>query len=138
MILVTLQMASILYLVATTNFTVKPIPIIIIVAGIALGLISIAVMSKSKLRVTPEPAQQATLIQTGPYKFIRHPMYTSVLLFCAGCLVMSFSIYGTCVWLFLLIVLLIKLNYEEEMLLEAFPEYKEYMQRSYRLLPYLY
>jgi protein-S-isoprenylcysteine O-methyltransferase Ste14 len=50
----------------------------------------------------------------------------------------DFDLFRIIVWLVLLIVLLLKLNYEENLLVVNLAGYEQYFQKSYRLIPYLY
>ncbi len=95
-------------------------------------------MKKSKLRISPIPAKEARLVISGPYRFIRHPMYSSVILGMIGLLIFHFSITRLFMFLVLCVVLIIKLNWEEKMLVEKFSGYKDYMQNTKRLIPFIY
>lgn len=95
-------------------------------------------MQKSKLRILPEPSANAILITKGPYRFIRHPMYTAILLGSIGLLINYFTWLRLAIAVALAIVLLIKLNWEEKMLSQKFDEYKEYMKHTRRILPLLF
>ena len=86
----------------------------------------------------PEPSANATLITNGPYKFIRHPMYTAVLLFCVGLLICNFSLLRTVLVTALIIVLIIKLTLEEKLLLQKFEAYQDYHKQTYRLIPLVF
>lgn len=46
--------------------------------------------------------------------------------------------YTTVAFVVLLVDLLLKLRYEETLLIQRFPEYKEYIKNSYRLFPFIY
>jgi len=111
---------------------------VIVVAAMLLAISAVVAMRIRNLSVLPEPVRNGELVERGPYKTIRHPMYSSVLLGCAGfALIHGEWING--VWLFLLVVvLLLKMNREESLLTETYPEYSAYMQRSSRLIPGLY
>ncbi len=74
----------------------------------------------------------------GPYRVIRHPMYTSLLLGGAALLIMHFSMERLLILLLLATVLIVKLNFEERLLCEKFPGYREYMRRTSRLFPYVF
>lgn len=95
-------------------------------------------MQKSKLRISPIPAPDALLIITGPYKYIRHPMYLAVLLGAAGLLVIHFTWLRLCMAVILAIVLIIKMNWEEQMLKEIFSDYKNYVTHSWKVIPFAY
>ncbi len=80
------------------------------------------------------------LVQTGPYRYVRHPAYTGALTSFAGLALCSSS------WLSMLIILipitiafLYRIRIEERALVSAFPvEYREYCARTPRLFPGLY
>ena len=109
-----------------------------IAGGIALGVWSLATLGLRHLRATPEPAAGARLIVTGPYRWMRHPMYTATLVVVTGWLI------GYATWprgllaLLLLVVLLVKLRFEERLLARHFPEYAAYTERTKRLVPWVW
>lgn len=88
-----------------------------------------------KLRIKKEQ----TLITTGPYKRIRHPMYVAfLLLHIAVFLIVSNWIIGITWMVFLLTIIIVRVKPEEDMMLERFgDEYKEYMSHTGRFLPKL-
>ncbi len=89
------------------------------------------------MRIQKERGQ--TVIATGPYRYVRHPMYASALvLFIGGSLLLG-SWAGLLVGLLLTAVLARRAVLEESMLSEELPGYTEYMtQVKYRLIPYLW
>jgi protein-S-isoprenylcysteine O-methyltransferase Ste14 len=109
-----------------------------IIFSILLVFWAIATMKKSKLRIRPEPSPHATLITTGPYRFIRHPMYTAILMGSVGLLVHQFTWLRLLIVIALTMVLVSKLTWEERMLLQKFEAYRDYMGRSKRLLPFIF
>lgn len=80
------------------------------------------------------------LIDTGPYRFVRHPSYTGALMAFLGlglCLDNWASL--VCVVVPVFWVFLRRINIEEAALLQAFgDQYRNYMDRSKRLIPGLY
>jgi protein-S-isoprenylcysteine O-methyltransferase Ste14 len=105
--------------------------------GIVLMAWSYAVFGSWRFRAQIEPGHR--LIATGPYASVRHPIYLSVKLFYLG----SFLLVPRAG--FLLQTLSNALAYdfrariEEELLLRAFgDEYRRYMQRTKRLIPWIY
>ena len=109
-----------------------------IIFSILLVFWAIATMKKSKLRILPEPSPHATLITNGPYRFIRHPMYTAILMGSVGLLIHQFTWLRLSILIALAIVLVAKLTWEERMLLQKFKAYRDYMRRSKRLLPFIF
>ena len=106
--------------------------------GIIIGAWAIWVMRVSKISILPIPHMEADLVTNGPYRLIRHPMYTAVLLFTLGLTIDNFQWINWLIWVGLGIVLIIKLNWEEKMLIVQFPSYQSYQQSSYKLFPFLY
>jgi len=109
-----------------------------LVLGFAIGIWSIAVFSFSQLTVMPEPRGNGELNEKGPYKFIRHPMYTAVLMASFGFVVANPVLATILVYVALIVVLLVKISHEEELLKKAYSNYEEYCKRTYKLIPKLY
>lgn len=84
--------------------------------------------------------KQHELITDGPYKLLRHPMYTAMLLWViANFLISSNGMVGAVQLLSVIILLVVRLPEEERMMEEAFPQrYKLYKLKTYRLVPYIY
>jgi protein-S-isoprenylcysteine O-methyltransferase Ste14 len=95
-------------------------------------------MQKSKLKIFPEPSIDAVLITDGPYKYLRHPMYTSVLLSTLGLMLIHFNFIRLTVLGLLVIDLLVKLHWEEIMLKRKFDGYNSYCNTTNKLIPFIY
>jgi protein-S-isoprenylcysteine O-methyltransferase len=77
-------------------------------------------------------------VTTGPYRFIRHPIYTAGCLICwAGALAHP-SLKSIGCGVLVLIGALLRIASEERLVLERYPEYREYAQRTKRMLPYVF
>lgn len=108
---------------------------LLIVSACILAVAALITLRLSNLSVMPEPVKEGELITSGPYKFIRHPMYTAVLLGCAGMLVLNFSTMTAVLWAALCVVLTLKIQREEALLQMAYPRYNEYRTHTGALLP---
>ena len=77
------------------------------------------------------------LIERGPYRWIRHPMYTAFMVMAVGMLLLSANwVVGAGLLVFLPLLMLVRTPREERMLLERFgDEYRSYMARTGRYLP---
>jgi protein-S-isoprenylcysteine O-methyltransferase Ste14 len=113
-------------------------PVILITSGIAIGLWAILTMRFGNFTVNPIPKDEAKLVTSGPYGFIRHPMYAAVLIAMLGIAINISSWLGFGIWIVLLIDLLIKIRFEEKLLLGKFSEYEEYMKRTKRIFPWIW
>lgn len=137
-ILVILQFILILSLLKfqpllSTSFFFNLIKII----SVVLGVVSLVYLNKSKLSIYPNPRKGAFLINSGPYKMIRHPMYTSILLFFVSAL-FSYEFIPILLYIVLLTVLVVKLNYEELLLIKKIEKYEDYTSTNWKLLPFIY
>jgi protein-S-isoprenylcysteine O-methyltransferase Ste14 len=79
------------------------------------------------------------LVTDGYYKHIRHPIYIGEIGRALGWAITLSSLYGLVIMTMGLVFLLIRIEIEEKMLIEAFgEEYKEYQRRTKKLIPYIY
>jgi len=79
------------------------------------------------------------LITSGPYRYIRHPMYTAFIIFLISIPIALGSFIATVVSLAWPVLLIYRIGIEEKMLVDHLPGYKEYMERvKYRLIPKIY
>jgi protein-S-isoprenylcysteine O-methyltransferase Ste14 len=80
-----------------------------------------------------------TVVSTGPYHIVRHPMYTAMLVFTVGTSLLLGSWYGILSGLVLMILLARRAMLEEHTLRAELPGYAAYMgQVKYRLIPYIW
>ncbi|MBX3603350.1 MAG: hypothetical protein KF863_22255 [Rubrivivax sp.] len=107
-------------------------------AAFGLGMWSLAANRPGNFNIHPTPREGGVLVQHGPYRWIRHPMYSTVLL--AGLAAVRL-VGGTGPWLTLAalaVVLALKAAVEERALLRHHAGYAAYRQRSWRFVPGLY
>lgn len=123
-----------------TNAT-GPFPIYsvaLLLGGAFLGLWAISVNRPGNFNIRPMPRPGGKLIEHGPYRVIRHPMYLSLMLAGLGAALGSMQAVAWISWAALVLVLTAKASLEESALLRQLPEYKEYCARSWRLFPGLF
>lgn len=137
-ILVSIQLACILLILASgPPLAVNHLLLVIEITGIALGVWSLAVMGRKNLNIAPTVRDGAQLIIKGPYRFIRHPMYASVLLTIWAVIIDRFTLLRLIVGLILTADLIIKMLYEEGILKRHFRDYPAYMERTKRIIPFI-
>ena len=115
-------------------------PALLLVESIAglLGLWAIWAMGLDNFNITPDVKRRARLVTGGPYRTIRHPMYSALQLGGLALVLDAYSAERLIVWLVLFVDLLIKLNYEEQLLSRDLEGYLSHKRRTKRLLPFLY
>ena len=139
LLLVAAQLGAVFFLVFTGPILPRGAgPLSLLLAGLGLGGWAVATMLPYGVRVAPEPGKAARLVMHGPYRWIRHPMYTALLLLCLGWLLGRFNWMRLLGLALLAITLVVKLRYEERLLTQRFPGYADYRNRSSALVPYLF
>jgi protein-S-isoprenylcysteine O-methyltransferase Ste14 len=90
--------------------------------------------------ITLQIREKHKLVSTGLYGVIRHPMYTSFLLMGLGqFFLLPNWAAGLSGLLGFAVLFFLRVDKEERMMLETFgPEYRDYMERTKRIIPYLY
>ena len=106
--------------------------------GILLGIYAIYSMHLHNLKISPEVRKDAEFINHGPYRYIRHPMYTAILATFIPLIISYPNLIRIVTGSILLIDLLFKLHFEERLLAEHFGEYTEYRKKTQKLFPFIY
>jgi len=78
------------------------------------------------------------LVDTGLYRFIRHPHYLSILLLATACPLFLAARYSWIVWGMVLVGILVRISAEERVLREQLEGYNEYMKRTSALIPKIF
>jgi len=108
----------------------------ITILGVLIFALSLLQLNKN-LSPFPTPRSNSELIQTGLYKYIRHPIYTGILLTAFGYGFYTNSSYKIIISLLILILFYYKSSYEEVRLSNKFSNYTTYIKNSGRFLPKL-
>jgi len=107
-------------------------------SGILLLVWAIFTMRITKVNVFPDVKAGSRLVTNGPYQWIRHPMYTALLMIMLALVCESFSYWRGFWWSVLCADLVAKLSYEEKLLGEVFDDYEAYRLRTWRLVPWMF
>lgn len=89
-----------------------------------------AVSLGSATRVAPEPGAP-TLIKRGVYRYLRHPMYTSVIAATIGLILMQPRLSVAIAGMAVIVFYLFKTRYEERLLLNRYPDYAAYRAKTF-------
>lgn len=88
---------------------------------------------------SPSPAvkERHELVTSGPYAYVRHPIYTGILLM-AFAAALTGSFWGIGILAFVVIVFILRIGKEERIMLELFPDaYPAYRKRTKALIPFV-
>jgi len=110
--------------------------------GIALLIVGVVLLAVSGLNLgpnltaVPKPIDDGKLVQSGLYRFVRHPIYFSVLLSSLGWSLWRMSWPALLITVILYIFFDRKAAREEIWLREKYPEYDDYAKRVNKLMPF--
>ncbi len=135
--LVALQLAAIAALIPPWGQAWHALGWPLLAAAAGVGVWTLRHNRLGNFGVMPEPKQHAQLVTTGPYAYVRHPMYLAVLLFGAGMLAGWQGWPHAAAFAVLCAALHFKANREEALLSARFPDYAAYRARTRRLLPFV-
>ena len=108
------------------------------VLGVFVGLYTLAHNRLGNFGIYPEPLPDSCLVTTGPYRWIRHPMYSSLLLFMLGIALYRHALPNYVGMVLLTIAIFGKMHREEAHLHLKFEDYSDYVKRTRRLFPGVY
>lgn len=117
---------------------VNAVGLILFLIGVAIRLVGKRTLGKYYsygLRTLPNQV----LIKHGIYRHVRHPITLAAIVYDIGIPLFFSSLYGFFIMLGLIPLMLYRIKIEERMLLEKFgDEYREYMKKTKKLVPFIY
>ena len=130
--------AAIVVLAATGNlFSASPVVIAAQVAAAVLNLWARRSFQPGAFRVSAAPGG-SSIIRRGPYRFIRHPMYSAVLLFVWAGIAGHLSVLTLVIGVAVTAVVIARVIAEERLLMATYPDYLEYSRSTKALVPYVF
>jgi protein-S-isoprenylcysteine O-methyltransferase Ste14 len=115
------------------------IGIIVIIGGIIIRIIAMKTLNRYYTR-TLHKTEEHKLVTNGIYNCIRHPGYLgSILFYIGGGMVMKNIFPLILITITVLLIYSYRINVEEKMLIKIFDEeYEQYLNKSNKLIPFLY
>ena len=108
----------------------------LITVGLLGALVSAKTMGPS-LTPHPAPRKQGTLLTSGIFARVRHPIYSCLLIIALGFVLIAPSLLRFALFVCFVVLLIRKSKLEEGLLRERFSDYDAYAQRTPRFLPRL-
>jgi protein-S-isoprenylcysteine O-methyltransferase Ste14 len=126
------------------RFGASRLPVVVVVAGDVLVVVGLHVVHRvfranSFTSATVEVADGQPLVTTGPYRFVRHPMYSGALVMTLGAALALGALWGLAAWLCLVVVIVVRLVDEERQLVAGLAGYADYRADvRHRLIPWVW
>jgi protein-S-isoprenylcysteine O-methyltransferase Ste14 len=128
---------------AWLSWATLPLPLWLRWTGVGIALAGFALLQWAQNTLgkswsdTPRMMKEQALVTAGPYKFIRHPIYTAFLLILGSTLLISSNwLIGLAFVAMTALEIASRIGFEEALMIEYFgDQYREYMQKTGRLFP---
>ncbi len=129
---------GVLVALAVTGNLFDASPVLIAIQLTAVGLSGWARRSfpRGSFRVIATPGGE-TLVRTGPYRFVRHPMYSAALLLVWSGILAHVSAWTVAVGVLATCVVVVRIVVEERLLRERYDDYGHYAQATKALIPFV-
>ena len=118
-------------------FSLQPIAIALQVVAVALMVWARVTFGSRSFHASANPTPGG-LVTTGPYRYIRHPIYTAVCLFAWGSIVVHWSLVSAALGALVFLGGLARMVCEERLVKQSYPEYVEYSKVTKRMIPYVF
>ncbi|HEX7078594.1 MAG TPA: methyltransferase [Candidatus Eisenbacteria bacterium] len=77
------------------------------------------------------------LVTSGPYRFVRHPIYAAVLLFVWSGVASHATLLGVLLAIVATAAVAVRIGSEERLVVASYPEYADYARRTRRIIPFV-
>ena len=115
----------------------SPLVISVQVAALLLAVWARVTFRRRSYHVAANPTEGG-LVTSGPYHFIRHPLYTAICLSTAASVVSHWRWGAGACGLLVIGSLVMRMFCEETLVAERYPEYHQYAEDTWRMIPYIY
>lgn len=136
LVIVQFSCITLLIFLNPSMFT-KTLPLVIFCLGISLFLYIMYDIKTANFNIIPEIKENAPLITTGVYKYIRHPMYFAVIVTIFSPLSSTLNLTNICIGIVLIFTLFLKAKKEENLWMQESKEYAKYKEKTKMIVPFV-
>ena len=111
----------------------RPIGLAMMGVGLLLGIVAALSLGRN-LTPYPKPVEAGSMVEHGPYRLVRHPIYTAVIIGMLGIAMRAGDLVAVGLAFGLIPFFFAKSGFEERHLIDQFPSYVAYQERVRRRL----
>src|SRR5258705_3062671 len=117
--------------------TDQALPNLLSIACVLIGMIMMLVTIRHLGRVFGLVPQARSVVKTGPYRWVKHPLYLSEEIVILGVVLQYLTPVTVLVLIVHIGIQVCRILYEEDLLRRNFPEYSSYEASRWRVMPYV-
>ena len=118
-------------------FSLTPAVIAVQAAAVVLFIWARLTFGLRSFHASANPTEGG-LVTSGPYRFIRHPIYTGVCVFVWAGAIGNRSLPGAAMAAVLTAGAIVRMLCEERLVTQRYPEYRDYASRTKRMVPFVF
>jgi protein-S-isoprenylcysteine O-methyltransferase Ste14 len=117
-------------------FADRPVAITVQIAAVLLMLWARRTFGARSFHAAANPTEGG-IVTTGPYRYLRHPIYAAVLYFVWAGVLTHASALNAALGAVATAATAVRIWAEESLLIQRYPDYPAYAARTKRLVPYV-
>ena len=111
--------------------------VVMVVIAVVIGVWSMVILGRD-ISIFPHPVEEAGLVDRGPYRLVRHPIYFAVIVGALGLALALLNTAAAIVALVFIPFFMAKTGFEEDRLVEQVAGYRDYRSAiPYRIIPWV-
>ncbi len=134
MLLFLLYIFDLKFLSLAFSSFIKTVAYIVAILGVVVLILAMLQLNKN-LSPFPSPKTNSELVKSGLYKYVRHPIYTGILISSFSFAMATESGFRILISILLYILFIVKSEYEERLLTKRYMEYELYKKTTGRFFP---
>lgn len=135
-VFIVLVLAVVVLALSDSLFGHGPLTIGLQIAGVLLMVWARVTFGLRSFHYAANPTSGG-LVTTGPYRFVRHPIYSAVLLVVWTGIAANWSLHAAALGLVVTLMTALRILFEESLVVERYPEYAAYALRTRRVIPFV-